>query len=261
MDFVKFYDEQIDYSSFRSNPQKLQEYKVAIQWKVDRLTKTLKHQLQFENILEVGCALGILLNKMADILLIKNRFGIDISPENIKYARENYTDTQFFCGTVDELKKDANQSFPNKNYDLVLLSDIVEHIPDDKKFLKEISTISNYVLLNLPLEKCFNNRKRKYGESDPSGHLRNYNLSDAKELVTSSGFEILFHFTDNAHFDKTFFTTYRKNRTERVMQKPLHLRIFWCSFYFLEELIMKVFPWLYKKKYGANFFALLKVKG
>lgn len=260
MDFSKFYDEQHDYAAFRSNPEKLNEYKIAIQWKVQNLIKDIPSEISRENILEVGCALGILLNSVADRLAIKNRFGVDISAENIDYAKKLYPDCGFACGTIEILKEKWSTYFPVNRFDIVILSDIIEHIPDDEQFLREVSHISKYVILNLPLEKCFNNRNRKYGETDPSGHLRNYNVKDAKTLIDRGGFEIVSYFTDNAHFDKTFFNTYSNNRRLRVKSKKIHLRLFWQLYYFAEGVVRIVFPSLYKWKYGSNLFAVLKSK-
>lgn len=260
MDFAKFYDEQHDYAAFRTDPKKLDEYKIAIQWKVKNLAKLVPDSLKFENILEVGCALGILLNNLADKLLIQRRFGIDIAFENIQYASSLYPDCEFICGTVENIRRDWAVHFPVQKLDLVLLSDIVEHIPDDEKFLKEISQITNYVLLNLPLEKCYNSRNRKYGETDPSGHLRSYNLADAKQLVENAGFDIVFDFSENVHSDEVFFRNYRDNRRKRVSAKVLPLKIFWSFYYSFEEVVKKLSPALYRKKYGSNFFALLRIK-
>jgi SAM-dependent methyltransferase len=261
MDFSKFYDEQHDYAAFRSDPKRLNEYKIAIQWKVQNLVKQIPASVAKDNVLEVGCALGILLNSVADKLAIKVRFGIDISTENIDYAKKLYPDCSFVCGTIEDLQKKWNTYFPLDRFDIVILSDIVEHIPDDEQFLREVSQISRYVIFNLPLEKCYNNRNRKYGETDPSGHLRNYDLNDAKKLVDKGGFEVVTYFTDNAHFDKTFFYTYSKNRQLRVKGKKFHLRLFWQLYYFAEGVVRVISPTLYKKKYGSNLFAVLKAKG
>jgi len=258
MDFVKFYDEQHDYAAFRSNPQKLEEYKKAIQWKVENLVKTIPAEMHFNNALEVGCALGILLNNLADKLQIKNRFGIDISAENIQFAKKTYPNSTFVCGTIDEIKENWNKYFSIDKFDIVFLSDIIEHIPNDEEFLKEISTITDYVLLNLPLEKCFNTRNRNYGELDPSGHLRCYNLSDARKLIKNNGFIIISEINENAHFSKEFFKYYKEIRQNRVKRKPLLTRLFWSSYYSIEELVKNIFPTIYMKKYGSNYFALLK---
>lgn len=257
-DFSKFYDSQHDYASFRNDAEKRKEYDVAVAWKVKNLCSLVSRSQSFANVTEVGCAMGILLNKVADSLRIKDRTGIDISSENVKLASELFPECSFFRGTFEEYIKHPEYMDLVEKTDLVVLSDIVEHIPDDKAFMRSISKVSRYVLFNLPLEKCFRNRKRNYGTSDPSGHLRNYNEKDASALVNAAGFKVIKSFTDNAHFDKEYFRIFRKKRNERIRSKPLLKRIFWCSYYFEEDIIRTIAPRLYIKIYGSNYFALLK---
>ena len=249
-DFTKFYDQQHDYESFRNDPEKRHEYDIAVNWKVKNLGSLTSGSIKFSNILEIGCALGILLNKMADSLSIKERTGVDISTENIKIAKQLFPECTFFQGTIENTKK---------KFDLVILSDIVEHIPDDLDFMKKVSKISNYVLFNLPLEKSFMNKNRKYGVDDPSGHLRKYNKYDAAKLARSSGFKILSSFTVNSHYNKEHFELYRKNRNQRIGKKGLIKKVFWTLFYLKMDAIRFLMPWLYIKIYGSNYFALLKV--
>jgi len=189
MDFEKFYDGQKDYIAFRDDPLKRAEYEIKVNWKADRLVSLIPEKMPVNNIIEIGCAMGILLNKVAEKLSVKDISGLDISGENIKLAKNLYPGCKFYQGTIEDLKP-AMESRGLKKYDLVILSDIIEHIPDDLKFLTTVRTISNYVLVNLPLEKCFRNRNRKYGENDPSGHLRWYDFKSAEELMRNAGFTI-----------------------------------------------------------------------
>ena len=146
----------------------------------------------------------------------------------------------------------------DNKYDIILLSDIVEHIPDDLEFLKKVRDISSYVLLNLPLERSFKNRNRNYGEQDPSGHLRCYDKDMAVRLVNLAGFEIVTSFTSIASSDKQFYEMYKKNRALRVRKKPFHLRLFWSFFYYSEDKLKMMNSRITERIYGTNYFALLK---
>jgi SAM-dependent methyltransferase len=257
-DFKKFYEAQHDYAGFRNDPSRREEYSVAAEWKAKNLCSLVPATLRFENVVEVGCAMGILLNRAADLLKIEKRTGIDISSENIKLAAELFPGCNFYNGTLEDFITARREETDQKITDLVILSDIVEHIPDDKLFMRKVSEITNYVLLNLPLEKCFRNRKRKYGTDDPSGHLRNYDKADADYLAVSSGFDIVKCFTVNAHTDNDHFRIFRTKRSGRIRSKPLPKFLFWSSYYFFEDLILKISPGQYSAIYGSNYFALLK---
>jgi hypothetical protein len=257
-DFKKFYETQNDYEGFRSDPAKREEYSVAVHWKVKNLCSLVPPSLSFGSVVEVGCAMGILLNEVAGSLKIDKRTGVDIASENIKLASSLFPNSNFYNGTLDDFIISQNLPEGQKVSDLVILSDIVEHIPDDREFMRSVAGITKYVLFNFPLEKCWRNRNRKYGTEDPSGHLRNYDKDDADYLAVSSGFDIVKSFTVNAHTDPDHFRIFRAKRSERVRSKPLPKRAFWSVYYSIEDLILKVSPAQYSAIYGSNYFALLR---
>jgi SAM-dependent methyltransferase len=260
MDFELFYDKQPDYVSFRNDTSRREDYSITVDWKVWKLIQLIPEGFKVENILEVGCAFGVLLNDIADRLNLKNRLGIDISGNNIEAAKKLYPECKFFHGTLEDFINVIPDDIQNRRYDLVVLSDIVEHIPDDLGFMKIVQNLTSYVLINLPLEKSFNTRNRQYGEQDPSGHLRCYDKEDACLLVTNAGFEVISSFTSLGFFDKSFYEMYTKNRGKRVRSKTLPQRLFWSVFYFVEDRLKLINEKFTGKIIGTNYFALLKSK-
>ena len=260
MDFELFYDKQPDYVSFRNDTSRREDYSITVDWKVRKLIQLIPEGFKVENILEVGCAFGVLLNDIADRLHLKNRLGIDISGNNIEAAKKLYPECKFFHGTLEDFINVIPDDIQNRRYDLVVLSDIVEHIPDDLGFMKIVQNLTSYVLINLPLEKSFNTRNRQYGEQDPSGHLRCYDEEDACLLVTNAGFEVISSFTSLGFFDKSFYEMYTKNRGKRVRSKTLPQRLFWSVFYFVEDRLKLINEKFTGKIIGTNYFALLKSK-
>jgi SAM-dependent methyltransferase len=258
MDFELFYDKQPDYVAFRNDAGRREDYSISVDWKVRKLIQLIPEGFKVENILEVGCAFGVLLNNIADRLHLKNRLGIDISGNNIEAAKNIYPKCKFFHGTLEDFIKVIPDEIQNRRYDLVVLSDIVEHIPDDLGFMKMVQNISSYVSINLPLEKSFNTRNRQYGEQDPSGHLRCYDEEDARRLVINAGFEVISSFTAIGFFDKSFYEMYTKNRSIRVRLKPLPQRLFWSVFYYAEDRLKLINEEFTGKIIGTNYFALLK---
>jgi predicted TPR repeat methyltransferase len=258
MDWAKFYNEQPEYIAFRNDQIKQEEYRIAVDWKARKLIQLIPDDSEFNNILEVGCAFGVLLNNLADRLHIIKRFGVDISSENIKEAKELYPGCNFFEGTIEEFMNVIPSGIQNGRFDLVVLSDIVEHVPDDVRFMELVRKISSYVILNLPLEKSFKTRNRQYGECDPSGHLRCYDKMLAVKLVERSGFEVVTSFTSIALYDKQFYYIYKKNRSIRLASKPWVLRLFWTLFYFIEDKIRLANEKLSETISGTNYFALLR---
>jgi len=257
-DIADFYDKQPDYVAFRNDEEKQKEYKKIVDWKARMLMGVIPDGMKFKNVLEVGCAFGVLLNNIGDRLHIDEKTGIDISGENIKTARVLYPKCRFYKGTFEEYVREESCLLKNLRYDLIVLSDIIEHIPDDLEFLKLVRKVSEYVIINLPLEKSFKNRNRNYGNDDPSGHLHSYDKKIAKKLFNDAGFLLIRDKTSIATTDTQFFEIYKKNRKLRIMTKPLLRRIFWSSFYTVEDLFKLISKSASAKIYGTNYFAFLR---
>ena len=257
-EFAVFYDNQPDYVAFRNDKEKQNEYKTMVDWKVRKLTGVIPDTLSFSNILEVGCAFGVLLNNIADRLSIETRTGIDISGENIKTARIQYPGCEFFRGTLEDYVQEKSYILKNHKHDLIVLSDIIEHIPDALEFLKLVRHISEYVVVNLPLERSFKNRNRIYGIDDPSGHLKSYDKKLAKKLFYDAGFSLIRDQTSIATSDVEFFKIYKKNRQIRIMAKPVMRRIFWSLFYAIEDKFKLISKRLSGRIYGTNYFVFLR---
>jgi 2-polyprenyl-3-methyl-5-hydroxy-6-metoxy-1,4-benzoquinol methylase len=77
-------------------------------------------------ILEVGCGFGYLTYalKKADYDIV----GIDISQKSIEFARANFGDN-YILGDIANLNSDIK-------FDVIILTEVIEHIPDPINFLK-----------------------------------------------------------------------------------------------------------------------------
>lgn len=89
-----------------------------------------------------------------------------------------------FCGTLNDLSGLAGQ-IPS-----IGTFDVIEHIEDDKEFIKEIHTMlvkDGTFFVTVP---AFQNL---WSDEDvDAGHYRRYNLKSIKELLTQNGFEIIY---------------------------------------------------------------------
>ena len=99
-----------------------------------------KSSLEKFEILDVGCGRGwltFLLSKYGNII------GIEPVKPVINYAKRMFPNIKFICGTTKTLIDDKKEF--NK-YDLIVTSEVIEHIPDDEKgkFIEDISTLLKY---------------------------------------------------------------------------------------------------------------------
>ncbi len=113
-----------------------------------RLTKY--HQFFLDNIptnstvLDIGCGKGLLSHKIAQ--RSKTVVGIDNNKESITYAKAN-----FALPNLTFIEDDVT-SYPfQQTFDIIILSNVLEHIEDRVDFLKKIKNVAKTFLIRVPM--------------------------------------------------------------------------------------------------------------
>lgn len=121
-------------------------------------------------ILDIGCGTG------GNIGALGKEFscvGIDSSVEAIEFARQRFPGVRFICGSVST---DCDGVWDQAN--LLLLMDVLEHVPDDFRLLSEILSLARpgtVLLITVPAGM------ELWSKHDESfGHYRRY---DARRLA------------------------------------------------------------------------------
>lgn len=140
-----------------------------------------------DTILDLGCGNGALSFDLAG----KARFvkGIDKCRRNItlckqKFAREN----------IEYIVADIIDYLPKERFDVVILSNILEHIEKRQEFLRKLGSITDKLLLRVPLinRDWVTLYKKELGLSYmlDSTHKIEYNTESFKDEIREAGFEI-----------------------------------------------------------------------
>lgn len=177
IDYAEMYDQHTEYRARRvDGSYESRQIEIEVHgFKIPKLVSCLPSNYLPKRVLEIGCATGELIAAFP-VQQGGQRFGSDISEENVASAKKRYPNVKFFAGGFDCL--------PTSSVDCVILSDILEHVEDDKDFLVKASQLtSRYLLVNIPLEDNWTNVGRNYGPGDSSGHLRKYSLQEALTLL------------------------------------------------------------------------------
>lgn len=100
-----------------------------------------------ERVLDVGCGNGAVAYDVAD----KARawvVGIDLEPVYIAQARERFSHPR-----VKYLHGDALVCLPQEGFDVVILSNILEHLPERPEFMKKLVAVArpSRLLIRVPL--------------------------------------------------------------------------------------------------------------
>ena len=112
----------------------------------------LKHS---KHILEIGCGNGALTKLMVDKLNNGKITAVDISSESIAHAKVNlkgYTN-------ITHVVSDIADFTPDSKFDMVVISDVLEHIPMDYhdglfKKLNEVMGEDGLIFINIPEPKA-----------------------------------------------------------------------------------------------------------
>ena len=183
VDYSALYDEHPEYVARRAGGS-IEQAQVDIEvrlFKLPQLLKVVPEGPAMRRVLEIGCATGELIAAFP----AEQRIGLDISAANVAAARVRFPTVEFHCG---DFRAAGLQGF-----DAVIMSDVLEHVPDDEAFLRDAARLGKIVLVNLPLEDNWLNNGRAYGPDDVSGHLRRYSLADGLALFERAGLEVVHH--------------------------------------------------------------------
>ena len=158
-------------------------------WKADHIFRMMdKHQIIPKTICEIGCGCGEILHQLQLKLPGSTKFtGYEISPQAYELCKARSNDNLSFC-----LKNYCDDT--DNSCDLILLIDIIEHLEDYFRFLREIRGKSQYKIFHIPLElfvlsalhpQFLLKQKKKVG------HLHFFNKDLALQMLRDLGYEII----------------------------------------------------------------------
>ena len=108
----------------------------------------IKKENNFLQILDLGCGRGWLTNLLSKY---GNVLGIEPVAKVVAYAKKLYPNIDFVNGKTTDLLVEGS----GKKFDLVVSSEVIEHVPDDKKndFAKDIFELlkeDGYTIITTP---------------------------------------------------------------------------------------------------------------
>jgi len=183
-------------------------------WKVSKIIPLIDEFVDYANkneikLLDVGGGAGLILNTISTYMKERHgikvdKFALDLSPSILEVQKKNNPD----------LKKALNEdirktSLSDKEVDLTLMIDVLEHIPNSIEALKELKRISKFVIFKVPLEDNLIARTANFIRKgkprrdliETVGHINVYNLSELSRLIEENTGRILdYYFTNKFHY-------------------------------------------------------------
>ena len=173
--------------SWAGAPGKLQSYGprfISRRRLVHRLVKALKPL----RTLDIGCGSGLMTKVLAKTST--EVIAVDVSEEAIEVSRGILGETtNVLLKVVDVFQPSDAISDWNGSFDLVVLSEVLEHIQDDESALdtvRELLGEGSWLLLTVPGDPRLWN-----AEDEQAGHVRRYTREEIHHKLANRGFEIV----------------------------------------------------------------------
>lgn len=146
---------------------------------IKELSKAISPLEGVNSIIDIGCGEGFIVNCLnrTDIT------GVDISKRALSIAKQKNPGCNFCTGSV------YNLSFKKSSFDLVIATEVLEHLESPDKALQEIKRISKgYCVFSVPNEPYFRTMNFFRGKNlkrlgNDIEHLQNWSSGEFVKLV------------------------------------------------------------------------------
>lgn len=190
-------------------------------------------RLATASVLDVGCGVGTLALYFSQFA--QRVTGLDVSSRAIEIARK----AQRAVGAKNVTFRRAELQAERDHFDLVICTEVIEHIADDADFLRQLSKRlhkQGLLLLTTPSRENALYRTGFYQQFDAEvGHLRRYTAKGLARLLKKNGFRVLLLRQVEGPLRNLLFTT-RLGFLIRFIRGPLI-----PVFHWLDMLTVKLF--------------------
>ena len=143
------------------------------------LSETISPLEDVNSVIDIGCGEGFIINCLnrPDIT------GVDISKKALDIAKRKNPGCNFCTGSVYDL------SFKESSFDLVIATEVLEHLENPEKALQEIGRISSsYCLFSVPNEPYFRTMNFLRGKNlkrfgNDIEHVQNWSSREFVKLI------------------------------------------------------------------------------
>ena len=133
-------------------------------------------------IVDIGCAIG-------------DMFGNKAVNVDIKSLDEMKAEAKPCHGDIEipnYIQADAeNLPFKDKEFDVAVLSEILEHIANPVAAICEARRVARFVIICVPNEYLWSPDKNPFAPYEQSGHIRRFTSAILHDTVMESGIEVL----------------------------------------------------------------------
>lgn len=130
-----------------------------------------------KKILDAGCGEGFTLSRLFELKIGESLEGIDYSADAIRIGKQVHPHLNIKRGDI------YNLVYKDNSFDLVTCMEVLEHLENPEKALKEVERVSSkYVLLTVPNEPMFTLfNYTRWGQD--IGHINKWSSSNFRKFI------------------------------------------------------------------------------
>jgi SAM-dependent methyltransferase len=184
----------MDFTHFRA-PEYNQHYEGhyderALQWRrlgafdKARNLQSLLGSAAVESVLEVGCGTGAVLAAVAESGVGKSHVGVDLAdPNSHRDPQAQQLRLERFDGKT--------LPFPDRSFDLVFASHVIEHVPEPRATLAEMARVAKaWMYIEVPCELHLRSNYADLQRTLDIGHINAYSPLSFQLLLEASGLKL-----------------------------------------------------------------------
>lgn len=151
---------------------------------------SLAKSLKIESILDAGCGEGFTMDKLLKNEVGKRIEGIEYEKNAIDFGKKLFPDLIIKQGSVYELP------YKDNSFDLIICTEVLEHLEDPTKALKEMLRVSKkYLMISVPNEPLFMISNFLRGKNlsrlgNDIGHINHWNPLSLKKYLTQNRIQV-----------------------------------------------------------------------
>ncbi len=182
-------------------------------------------EYKFTKVLEVGAGDGSILKYLGEWDFSPEMHAIEISQSGVARIEErkisNLKSVQIFDG--------YHIPFDDNEFELVILSHVLEHVEFERMLLRELKRVSEYIVIEVPKDYRYGVDKRmKHFLS--YGHINLYTPTSLRFLLQCEGFEIIADKISIIEPEVTKFNTFVNRKKTRSFINSLRIDVeFWLK--------------------------------
>ena len=167
------------------------------------------------NILEIGAGEGSILKRLSELSFGNSYSALEISSSGIQAISsrgiEGLREALLFNGYTSPYQVDQ--------FDLVILSHVIEHVEYPRKLLYEAARVAEYFFVEVPLEN--NIRLKQNFVLDEVGHINFYTAKTIRRLLQSCGLKVLQQTVTNSSKASHIYFSPKKGQLKILIRETL----------------------------------------